>query len=176
MSPRGHVILSHGLESGPQATKVTALAAAAESLGWSSERPDYLDLDATRDLKRVPDRLARLLDHCRAAVADRRGPLVLAGSSMGAFISALASLEVEVRGLFLLAPPVRIEGYRDLDAARVPTSILHGWRDELIPAAEVVAWAAPRCDELSLVDDSHRLADHVDYGAEAFARFLVRLS
>lgn len=176
MSPRGHVILSHGLESGPQATKVTALAVAAESSGWTSERPNYLDLDATRDPARLPDRLARLVDRCRAAIAENRGPLVLAGSSMGAFISGLASLEIDVRGLFLLAPPVRIDGYRELDAARVPTSILHGWRDELIPAAEVVAWAAPRCDELSLVDDSHRLADHVDYGAEAFARFLVRLS
>lgn len=176
MSPRGHVILSHGLESGPQATKVTALAAAAEALGWTSERPDYLDLDATRDLARVPDRLARLVARCRAALAEGRGSLVLAGSSMGAFISALASLEIEVRGLFLLAPPVRIAGYRDIEAARVPTSILHGWRDELIPAADVVAWAAPRRDELTLVDDSHRLADHVDYGARAFARFLERLS
>ena len=176
MSPRGHVILSHGLESGPQATKVTALAAAAEALGWTSERPDYLDLDATRDVRRVPDRLSRLVERCRVAMTEGRGPLVLAGSSMGAFISALASFEVDVRGLFLLAPPVRIAGYRDLDAARVPTSILHGWRDELIPAADVVAWAAPRCDELTLVDDSHRLADHVDYGAQAFARFLERLS
>jgi predicted alpha/beta-hydrolase family hydrolase len=175
MSPRGHVILSHGLESGPQATKVSALAAAAEALGWTSERPDYLDLDATRDVNRVADRLARLVECCHAARVDGRGPLVLAGSSMGAFISALASLEVEVRGLFLLAPPVRITGYRALDAARVPTSILHGWRDELIPAADVFTWAAPRCDELTLVDDSHRLTDHVDYGARAFARFLERL-
>lgn len=176
MSPRGHVILSHGLESGPQATKVTALATAAEALGWTSERPDYLDLDATRDVTRMPDRLARLLRRCRCAIDESRGPLVLAGSSMGAFISALASLDVEVRGLFLLAPPVDVAGYRALDAARVPTSILHGWRDELIPASDLVAWAAPRCDELTLVDDSHRLADHVDYGARMFSRFLERLS
>lgn len=176
MSVRGHVILSHGLESGPQATKVAALASAAAHLGWTSERPDYLDLDATRDVARMPDRLARLLHRCHAAMSDRRGPLVLAGSSMGAFISALASLEVEVRGLFLMAPPVEVQGYRVLDAARVPTSIVHGWSDELIPAADVVAWAAPRRDELMLVDDSHRLADHVEYSADAFARFLARLS
>jgi hypothetical protein len=61
-------------------------------------------------------------------------------------------------------------------AARVPTAILHGWRDELIPAAEVSPGPRSRCDELTLVDDSHRLADHVDYGAQAFARFLERLS
>jgi predicted alpha/beta-hydrolase family hydrolase len=175
MSTRGHVILSHGLESGPQATKVTAMAAAAEALGFSSERPDYLDLDRSKDPARIADRLARLLEHCRAARAAGCARLVLGGSSMGAFISGLASLEVAVDGLYLLAPPVRIEGFRELAAAKVPTAILHGWDDELIPAAEVVAWAAPRRDELVLVNDGHRLADHVDYGAQAFARFLARL-
>jgi len=172
MRSRGHVILSHGLESGPEATKVTALAAAAEALGWTSERPDYLDLDRSKDPAKVAERLARLLDRCRAASA----PVVLGGSSMGAFISALASLEVDVAGLFLLAPPVHIAGYRALEAAQVPTVIVHGWDDELIAAAAVVAWAAPRRDELLLVDDGHRLSKHVEYGAEAFTRFLARLS
>ena len=34
---RGHCILSHGFESGPDATKVTALADVAERLGWTSQ-------------------------------------------------------------------------------------------------------------------------------------------
>ena len=120
MHLRGHVILSHGLESGPQATKVTALAAAAESLGWTTERPDYLDLDRERNPARIADRLVRLLEHCRACSA----PLVLGGSSMGAFISGLASLQVPVRGLFLMAPPLRIGGFAaELDAAPVPTGV-----------------------------------------------------
>jgi predicted alpha/beta-hydrolase family hydrolase len=175
MGTRGHVILSHGLESGPQATKVTAMAAAAEALGFSSERPDYLDLDRSKDPARIADRLERLLDACRAARADGCMRLVLGGSSMGAFISGLASLQIAVDGLFLMAPPVHIPGYRELQAAPVPTSILHGWGDELIPVRDVVAWAAPRRDELVLVNDSHRLAAHVEYGAQAFARFLARL-
>lgn len=36
----GHCILSHGFESGPDATKVTALAGVAGRLGWSCERPE----------------------------------------------------------------------------------------------------------------------------------------
>jgi predicted alpha/beta-hydrolase family hydrolase len=173
MPLRGHVILSHGLESGPQATKVAALAAMAESLGWTTERPDYLDLDRERNPARIADRLARLLDRCRACSV----PLVLGGSSMGAFISALASLQVPVRGLFLMAPPVRIRGFdAGLDAARVPTTILHGWDDELIPANEVVAWAQPRRDHLVLVNDTHRLAAHVEMGAALFGRFLQDLT
>ena len=43
---KGTIILSHGLESGPQATKVAALAAVANQLGWAELRPDFRDIDA----------------------------------------------------------------------------------------------------------------------------------
>ena len=56
----GHCILSHGFESGPEATKVTALAEVATRLGWSHERPDYTDLDAKSEISRVGDVPARL--------------------------------------------------------------------------------------------------------------------
>ena len=104
---RGHCILSHGFESGPAATKVTALAQAAQQLGWSSECPDYTDLDARSDISRVgdvPARLQRLLQLAGQRAAE--GPLVLAGSSLGAYISAIASLQLPVRGLFLMVPPL----------------------------------------------------------------------
>ena len=173
---RGHCILSHGFESGPDATKVTALADAAQRLGWSCERPDYTDLDARRemgDLGDVPARLQRLLELARSAA--ERGPLVLAGSSLGAYISALASLQVPLAGLFLMAPPIRMGQADPLEAASVPTSIIHGWDDELIPAAHVVDWAQPRRARLLLVDDSHRLAGHVQASADAFASLLAGL-
>ena len=98
---KGHCILSHGFESGPDATKVTALAEVAERLGWSHERPDYTDLDARRgagELGDVSARLQRLLGLAKTAAS--RGPLVLAGSSLGAWISGAASLQAPVRGLF----------------------------------------------------------------------------
>ena len=176
MSKRGHCILSHGFESGPDATKVTALAEAAERLGWIHERPDYTDLDAKREaseLGDVPARLQRLLALAREASA--RGPLVLAGSSLGAWISGRVSLQVPVAGLFLMAPPVRMAPAPALEAAEVPTSIIHGWHDELIPAAQVVDWAHARRARLLLVDDSHRLAGHVEASAEAFAALLAGL-
>ncbi|MFS8136569.1 MAG: hypothetical protein ACMG50_00430 [Thermomonas sp.] len=174
---KGHCILSHGFESGPDATKVTALADVAERLGWTHERPDYSDLDAMQtvsELGDVPARLQRLLGIATEAAA--RGPLVLAGSSLGAWICGRASLEVPVRGLFLMAPPVRMGPAPGLDAADVPTSIIHGWHDELIPASQVVDWAGPRNARLLLVDDSHRLSDHVQESADAFERLLVSLS
>jgi pimeloyl-ACP methyl ester carboxylesterase len=169
----GHVILSHGLESSPEATKATALANIAESLGWSTQRPDYRDLDAHGKLGDVLGRIERL----RGVATNVAGPLVLAGSSMGAFVSARVSLLLPVRGLFLMAPPIMLEGFDiRLDAARVPTRIVHGWDDELIPAIEVARWAGARKDHAIFVNDSHRLAAHVDFCAEEFGRFLQGLA
>jgi predicted alpha/beta-hydrolase family hydrolase len=165
----GTVILSHGLESGPDATKVSAMTAAAEDLGWRSIRPDYRDLDSANGLPGADERLQRLLDIAGATP----GPLVLAGSSFGAFISGLASLQIEVRGLFLLALPLTLPGFaRPLDLANVPTVVLHGWHDELIPAAAVFEFCAKRDIELQLVNDSHRLSAHVAACGVRFADFL----
>ena len=173
---KGHCILSHGFESGPDATKVTALAKAAERLGWTHERPDYTGFDARHesgDLGDVEARQAHLLALAENAVA--RGPLVLAGSSLGAYISARVSLQVPVRGLFLMAPPTTMGPLPDLDAAPVPVSIIHGWDDELIPAQLVSDWAQARRARLLLVDDSHRLSTHVEASAEAFTSLLKSL-
>lgn len=171
---KGHVIISHGLDSSPAATKATALSKVAETLGWTHLRPDYRDLDAIGRLGDVNSRIARL----RQIAQDVDGPLVLAGSSMGAFISARVSLDVPVLGLFLMAVPFELrEGYgMTLDAAKVPTWIVHGWDDELIPVNGLVQWAQPRRDRLLLVDDSHRLARHVQFCAEEFGRFLQSLA
>ena len=172
----GHVIISHGLESSPEATKATALAKVAETLGWSQERPDYRTWDNDFSRSRLGDvegRLRHLLELARGAST----PLVLAGSSMGAFISARASLDVSVRGLFLMAPPVTLEGYEvRLEAANVPTHIVHGWDDELIPALNVARWAQARRDHTVFVNDSHRLAEHVQFCAEEFGRLLRNLA
>ncbi|NYZ63961.1 hypothetical protein [Luteimonas deserti] len=173
---RGHCILSHGFESGPDATKVTALGTVAERLGWTCERPDYTDLDARRDVSPLGDvgaRLERLQQLAMAAAA--RGPLVLAGSSLGAWISGQVSMRVPVAGLFLMAPPVRLDAAHPLQAADVPVSVIHGWDDELIPAADVVGWTGARRGRLLLVDDGHRLAAHVDASAQAFGALLQSL-
>jgi alpha/beta superfamily hydrolase len=104
-----------------------------------------------------------------------RGPLVLAGSSLGAWIAGRVSLQVPVAGLFLMAPPILLDAAHPLEAAAAPTSIIHGWDDELIPAADVIGWARARGARLLLVDDAHRLSAHVDASAEAFAALLASL-
>jgi alpha/beta superfamily hydrolase len=170
---RRHAIISHGLQSSPTATKATALAQVAQELGWTTELPDYQDLDAVGELGDVAARIARLGE--LAARVDV--PLVLAGSSMGAFVSARVSLQRPVLGLFLMAPPTQLRGFPlALEAAQVPTRIVHGWDDELIPVSEVFTWAQARKAHLLMVDDSHRLAAHVQFCAQEFGRFLQALA
>jgi len=172
----GHVIISHGLESSPDASKATALSRVAEALGWTQERPDYRRWDNDVTVSRLGDVTGRIA-HLQAVATAVRGPLVLAGSSMGAFVSARVSLLVPVVGLFLMAPPTQLEGFDiRLEAARVPTRIVHGWDDELIPASEVARWAGARRDTTIFVNDSHRLAAHVEFCAEEFGRLLQGLA
>ncbi len=166
----GHVIISHGLQSSPESSKALALAQACDLLGWSCERPDYQDIDAQMPpLGDVEARIRRL----RSLVEGISGPVVLAGSSMGAFISAQVSMQVQVRGLFLMAPPIHLDGYdMRLQTAAVPLSVVHGWHDELIPSDDVAQWAKQRQARICLVNDDHRLSAHVDYVAQQFALFL----
>lgn len=174
----GHCILSHGLNSSPSAARVSALARVAGALGWTHERPDYSDLDAGGEPADLPLRVGRLLARVRRwREAGNRGLLVLAGSSLGAYTSALASLQEACDGLFLMVPPVYLpEPAAPLQAARVPTWVVHAWRDELIPPGDVVQWCQTRADRLLMLDDNHRLEQHVDEVAAEFGRFLQVLA
>ncbi len=169
----GTVILSHGFESGPAATKTTAMAAAAQAHGWQTLCPDYREHDVNGLGPAVDPRCRQL----RALCDGVDGPLVLAGSSMGAFVSGLVSREVACIGLFLLAVPVRMPDHAEPFDLRpgIPTTLVHGHDDELCPADSVWALAHRRKLDLMVVDDSHRLAGHVDWIAAQFGLFLERL-
>ena len=171
---RRPIILSHGSESGPDATKVSVLAALAESAGWRTLRPDYREDDRLGFAGSVRPRLARL----RAAIQAQDAPPLLVGSSMGAFVSGLASLEHPVAGLFLLATPESIPGCDvDFDVSPdVPTLLIHGWRDEVCPLDDMYTFAAQRQLPLLVLDDDHRLAAGIDVVAAQFRLFLERLT
>ncbi len=170
---QGTVILSHGTDSGPDATKVSALARLAESMGWRTQRPDFREDDKLGYAGSVPPRVARLVAAARGATR----PLVLAGSSMGAFVSGLASLEVPCDALFLIALPVAIPRYSGrFDMARtVRAMLVHGWRDELCPPVATLAFARERGIPALVLDDDHRLANHVGVIGQQFGLFLESL-
>ena len=171
---RGTIILSHGSGAGPEATKVSALAALAEARGWSAQRPDYRQDDARGHAASVAPRLARL----RAAIQACEAPPLLVGSSMGAFVSGLASLEHPVAGLFLMAAPEVIPGVDTaLDVRQdVPALLIHGWRDELCPLDDIYVFAGRRQLPLLVLDDDHRLGASLPAIERQFALFLDALA
>lgn len=171
---RGQIILSHGLDSGPDANKVSALAAQAEALGWVTQRPDYAADDARGHAHCVAPRIARL----RATVEALDQPPVLVGSSMGAFVSALVSLDVPVAGLLLLATPREIPGdtHRFDLRGDVPTLLIHGWRDDVCPVSGIYHFAAMRHVPLLIVDDDHRLGASMQIIATQFHSMLQQLA
>ncbi len=160
---KGHVILSHGMETGPNATKVTRLAALAEQMGFSAHRVDDVGIFD-------PElRIARLLPLIDAVPR----PCVLMGSSLGAYVSGRASLIRNVDALFLLAPPVRVPPPNPMLALRAPhIRIVHGWRDELIAAGDVFDLAAQTRATLHLVDADHRLTSVMADVEREFATLL----
>jgi fermentation-respiration switch protein FrsA (DUF1100 family) len=170
---KGHCILSHGLDSSPEATKVSAMAQVAEAMGWTTERPDYRDIDATRDIREVANRQQRLVMAARKAPQ----PLVLAGSSMGRLHFRARDAGGRLHRPVPDGAADRVAGLSDhaCGTQLIPTTVIHGWHDELIPAADVMLWSKMRSDHLILVDDEHRLAAHVDFVAQEFGRFLARL-
>jgi predicted alpha/beta-hydrolase family hydrolase len=171
---RGTIILSHGSDASPQATKVSALAALAQARGWHTQRPDYREDDTRGHAGSVAPRLARL----NAAIAACETPPMLVGSSMGAFVSALASLEHRVAGLFLLATPEAIPGFDTaLDLRQdVPTLLIHGWRDEVCPLDDIYAFAGRRQLPLLVLDDDHRLGGSLEAIGRQFTLFLDALA
>jgi predicted alpha/beta-hydrolase family hydrolase len=171
---RGQIILSHGSDSSPDATKVSALAALAESLGWQTQRPDYREDDALGHVGSVAPRIARL----RAAAQAQSTPPILVGSSMGAFVSGLVSRDLPVAGLFLLATPPEIPGFAEgFDMRRdVPTELIHGWRDDICPLEPIFRFAGERRVPLLVLDDDHRLSDCIDAIAAQFQLFLDRVA
>ncbi|MEO8808829.1 MAG: alpha/beta hydrolase [Rhodanobacter sp.] len=171
---RAQIILSHGSDSSPDATKVSALATHAESLGWRTQRPDYRAADARGLAGSVAPRIARL----RATIEALDAPPLLVGSSMGAFASGLVSLDVPVAGLLLLATPSEIPGYpRKFDLRSDGANLLiHGWRDEVCPLAGIQAFAADRRLPLLVLDDDHRLGSSMDMLVAQLRQWLERVA
>jgi len=162
-----HVVFSHGKESGPWGNKISALAEVARDEGYEVESVDYRGLDDPRE------RVTRLLAFCR----NFQGRLVLVGSSMGGHVCTAGSRLLRAEGLFLLAPAFYMPGYEELTPPPpdCPITIMHGWRDEVVPVANSIRFARRYGAMLHVVDSDHRLQDRIGDMLVFFEHFLVRL-
>lgn len=161
------VYFAHGKESGPWGSKIVSLADVARSKGFDVFSPDYSDLTD-------PDeRVKRLIEECgRSSDAT-----VLVGSSMGGYVSTVASEIIRPKGLFLMAPAFYIPNYHIQEpppfAGRVV--IFHGWNDDVVPVEHSIRYARKYRSELHLLDSDHRLNDQIPVLTCLFASVLDAL-
>lgn len=163
----GTVVFSHGKESGPWGSKITAMAAVVRGLQAAAESVDYRGLDDPRD------RVRKLID----VGMELKEPMVLVGSSMGGHVCAAAASRLRPRGLFLLAPAFYMAGYEEYTPQDVacPTAIVHGWHDAIVPAENSIRWAREHQAALHLLNSDHRLEDQIEAICLLLRAFLVAL-
>ena len=162
MAAQKLVCFAHGKESGPWGTKITHLAEVARARGFDVQSPDY---SHTHDPK---ERVAHLLK-----LAPRAEKLVLAGSSMGGYVSAMACEGLQPRALFLMAPALYFPGW-DEEPAGIPklTTVVHGWDDDIVPVERGIRFARKHRAALHLLASGHTLNDQLPALALLFGDLL----
>ena len=157
------VCFAHGKESGPWGIKIKRLAEIAKIKGYRVESPDY-------SFTMNPDERAQYL----LKLNPKAQKLVLVGSSMGGYVSAVASNELKPCGLFLLAPAFYRDGYRfqSPKPSAEKTSIIHGWQDEVISVNHSIEYARIYKANLHLFNGDHQLLGVLPAIEKLFAEFL----
>lgn len=148
------VVFSHGKETGPDGRKIRTLSAIAESLGAKTVSVDYTDLTCQEE------RVQRLESVC--STLDEK--LILVGSSMGGYVSAVASASIKPFGMILMAPAIGLPVYRVLspNVYAQELKVFHGWQDDVVPASNVFTWCQSQLLPLQLLDDGHSLHHSLD--------------
>ncbi|MGY4878402.1 YqiA/YcfP family alpha/beta fold hydrolase [Vreelandella aquamarina] len=147
------VYLSHGLESGPNALKMQALKGIVEA---------HDDCEAVvMDYRDMPDPRMRL-EHLYQTLEARGEPpecWVMAGSSLGGWLSAMVSSRFITRGCFMIAPALGLPDYPQTSPTLQArhAHILHGWQDDIVPPDPVIEIARRQRLSLRMINDDHRL-------------------
>lgn len=146
------LVFAHGKESGPWGTKITRLAQTAQRCGFEVLSPDY---------SHTPDPRVRVAQLLALAPSARR--LVLVGSSMGGYVSAMACAALRPHALFLMAPALYFAGW-DEEPDGIPPlcTVVHGWGDDIVPLTQVQRFARRHRAAFHLVDADHALNSQLD--------------
>lgn len=191
------IFFSHGKESGPWGTKIKYLAQVATDQGHDVESIDYRGLDYPED--RIT-KLGEILEDFSATSPDT--PFCLIGSSMGSYVSLVMAeqrlggasnlssmnpkadiqMMAQLKGLFLMAPAVYIPGYECTEfpnlvgEKNVKITLVHGYRDEIIPYQFACHLGAELKAETVLLEDDHGLNHVLSELGTQFIVFLQSLS
>ena len=161
------VIFSHGQESGPWGTKIRVMAEMVRSMGCTADSIDYQGIaDPT-------ERVDKLL----AEASSVDDTLILVGSSMGGHVATGAADRLGAAGLFVLAPAYYMEGFEALTPPppSMPITIVHGWRDDVVPVDNSIRFARESRATLHVIDGDHRLTDNIGEINEYLRQFVSQV-
>jgi pimeloyl-ACP methyl ester carboxylesterase len=162
-----HVVFSHGKESGPWGRKISSLAEVARSEGYEAHSVDY------RGVEDPHQRVARLVEFCK----ELSGDLVLVGSSLGGYVAVASASLLHARGVFLMAPALYMPGLPELREGVLdcPATVVHGWRDDVVPFEHSVRFAQSHRAALHLLESDHNLHNQIRTIQYIFEYFLIAL-
>lgn len=169
---RGLALIAHPhpLHGGSLDNKVTTmLARAALTCGLIAVRPNFRGVGASTGT--FDDGIGETEDLLAVAVEmGRRHPGLswwLLGFSFGAYVQHRLAGRLEVEGLIMVGPAVTLYPF---GPPPVPTAIVHGAADALIPLAQVEAYARQHAIPLVVLP----AADHFFHGQLIALRDTVR--
>ena len=92
----------------------------------------------------------------QAIVAELRqwrpqAPIWLAGFSFGAYVTTRAQAMIQPERLLLVAPPVSMYAFNELDEINIPWIVIQGGQDEVIDASAVKIWVSERANKPQLI-------------------------
>ena len=146
-APRGIALVAHPhpMHGGTLDNKVAqTLARTFFALGYASVRFNFRGVGRSAGAFDEGDGET---DDARAALAWAQArfgaalPVALAGFSFGSYVQTRVARTVACERLVLVGPAV---GRFALDAVPADTIVIHGEEDEVVPLADVFAWARPQ--------------------------------
>ena len=134
----------HPLQGGTLDNKVVqTLAKTFFALGYAAVRFNFRGVGGSQgvfdDGIGETDDALMVLAHAKAKLGDAL-PVVLAGFSFGSFVQTRVAKAIEAQRLVLIGPAVRRFAVEEVPA---DTIVVHGEEDDVVPLADVLAWARP---------------------------------
>ena len=146
-TPAGIALVAHppSLQGGTLDNKVVqTLAKTFYALGYAVVRFNFRGVGASGGsfdygVGETDDALT-VLAYARGALGDAL-PIALAGFSFGSFVQSRVAQRVQPQRMVLVGPAVRRFPVEHVPA---DTIVIHGEEDDVVPLADVLAWARPQ--------------------------------
>jgi uncharacterized protein len=145
--PRGLALIAHPLptQGGTLDNKVVqTLAKTFFALGYIAARFNFRGVGKSAgsfdEGEGETEDASAALAHARKTFGEEL-PFVLAGFSFGSYVQTRLAQRVQAQRLVLIGPAV---GRFKVSHVPADTIVIHGEEDEVVPLAEVFAWARPQ--------------------------------